>query len=251
VQTSRQADDRAYSGADLRTFATHDAQRRGSAAKAVGANLLYHGAAEWKRVASGSGPRPIIGKKPSAILIAPTDRSNSSSSAQIVRRVIAVNRRYLYRQRDISDGLGDVDFPISYIASDNVLGGRMAARALAKAMATKASPTSPNVKPCVSHPDRAGGFQAGDEDHPNIQVNRTQFNEDDANKAAAQLQAVYRPRAGLAGVFGPSCSPNRNGKRHKQAAILVLSRSPALTRRSRSSGLLKTAPSNSRSPSTR
>ena len=34
-------------------------------------------------------------------------------------------------------GAGDADFPISYVASDNVLGGRMAARALAKAIGEK------------------------------------------------------------------------------------------------------------------
>src|ERR1700758_5657287 len=38
--------------------------------------------------------------------------------------------------------------------------------------------------------------------YPNITVLETQFNEDDANKAAAQLQAVYARNPDLAGVFG-------------------------------------------------
>ena len=41
--------------------------------------------------------------------------------------------------------------------------------------------------------------------YPNIQVLKTQFNDDDANKAAAQLQAVART-PDLAGVFGATFS---------------------------------------------
>ena len=35
------------------------------------------------------------------------------------------------------DGAGDGDFPLSYIASDNVLGGQIAARALAEAIGAR------------------------------------------------------------------------------------------------------------------
>ena len=38
--------------------------------------------------------------------------------------------------------------------------------------------------------------------HSNITVLETQFNEDDANKAASQFQSVYARNSDLAGVFG-------------------------------------------------
>ena len=40
------------------------------------------------------------------------------------------------------------------------------------------------------------------ENFPNIEVLETQFNDNDANKAASQLQAVFARNADLAGVFG-------------------------------------------------
>ena len=100
-------------------------------------------------------------------------------------------------------GSGDADFPISYVASDNVLGGRMAARALAKAIGDKGKVYVSNVKPGVSTTDqREEGFKLEMKNHPNIEVLETQFNDDDANKAAAQVQAVMGRVPDLAGVFG-------------------------------------------------
>lgn len=40
------------------------------------------------------------------------------------------------------------------------------------------------------------------EKHPDIRVLSTQFNDDDANKAASQLQAILARNPDLAGVFG-------------------------------------------------
>ena len=57
-------------------------------------------------------------------------------------------------------GSGDADFPISYVASDNVLGGRMAARALAQAIGEKGKVYVSNVKPGISTTDqREEGFK--------------------------------------------------------------------------------------------
>jgi ribose transport system substrate-binding protein len=102
------------------------------------------------------------------------------------------------------DGAGDGDFPLSYIASDNVLGGRMAARALAQALGGKGKVYVSNVKPGISTTDqREEGFKLEMQAHyPEIEVLETQYNDDDANKAAAQLQAVLARTPDLAGLFG-------------------------------------------------
>src|SRR5690606_28947292 len=102
------------------------------------------------------------------------------------------------------DGSGDGDFPLSYIASDNILGGRMAARALAEAIGGTGSVYVSNVKPGISTTDqREEGFKLEMAEHyPDITVLETQYNDDDANKAASQFEAVFARNPDLAGVFG-------------------------------------------------
>ena len=79
----------------------------------------------------------------------------------------------------------------------------MAARALAKAIGEKGKVYVSNVKPGISTTDqREQGFKEEIKKFPGIQLLDTQFNDDDANKAAAQLQAVLGRVPDLAGVFG-------------------------------------------------
>ena len=99
---------------------------------------------------------------------------------------------------------GPVKFPISYIGSDNVEGGRISARGLAKAIGDKGTvyinSTNPNVS---SVQGREEGFK--DEmakNHPNIKVLGPDYNLDDANKATQQTAAVIEQNPDLAGVFG-------------------------------------------------
>ena len=99
--------------------------------------------------------------------------------------------------------MGDGDFPISYVASDNVLGGVMAGNALANAIGKEGPVYVSNVKPGISTTDqREEGFKAAMANYPNITVLETQFNDDDANKASAQVNAVVARAPDLAGIFG-------------------------------------------------
>jgi ribose transport system substrate-binding protein len=92
---------------------------------------------------------------------------------------------------------------LAYIASDNILGGQIAARALAKAVGEKGKVYVSNVKPGISTTDqREQGFKSEMANYPNITVLETQFNDNDANKAASQLQAVFARNSDLVGVFG-------------------------------------------------
>jgi ribose transport system substrate-binding protein len=107
------------------------------------------------------------------------------------------------------------------VASDNVLGGRMAARALAKAIGEKGKVYISNVKPGISTTDqREEGFKLEIATWKDIEVLETQFNDDDANKAASQFQAVLGRVPDLAGVFGAnlfSAAGAANGA--KQAGV--------------------------------
>ena len=99
---------------------------------------------------------------------------------------------------------GPVKFPISYIGSDNVEGGRISARGLAKAIGGKGTVYINSTNPNVSSVEgREKGFkEVMAKEFPNIKVLGPDYNLDDANKAAQQTAAVIEREPNLAGVFG-------------------------------------------------
>lgn len=176
-----------------------------AAAKAVGAELIYQGAAEWNVALQVPIIDAIIARKPAAILIAPNDKNQL---VQPLKKAFDAGIAVVCVDTFIGNGVfqtgsGAADFPISYVASDNVLGGRMAARALAKAIGEKGKVYVANTIPNVSTTDqREEGFKAEMKNYKNIEVLETQFNGDDANKSAAQAQAMIGRVPDLAGIFG-------------------------------------------------
>ena len=188
-----------------------------AAAKAVGAELIYQGAAEWNVSLQVPVLDAVIAKKPDAIMIAPTDKVQLVAPLKKAHDagipIVCVDT--FIGTGVFQTGSGDADFPIAYVASDNVLGGRMVARALAKAINEKGKVYVSNVKPGVSTTDqREEGFKDEMKKYSGVEVLETQFNDDDANKAAAQVQAVFGRVPDLAGVFGAnlfSASGTANG----------------------------------------
>lgn len=191
----------------LTTDAFYITMRRGAeaAAKAVGADLTFQGAPDFNPVTQSPVLDAVIARHPDALLIAPTDKAQMvqplKKAADAGIPVITVDT--FIGTGDYGTGKGNADFPLSYIASDNVLGGKMAARALAKAIGDKGKVYVSNVKPGISTTDqREEGFKEEMKSHPGIKVLDTQFNDDDANKAASQVQSVFARNSDLDGVFG-------------------------------------------------
>lgn len=191
----------------LTTDAFYITMRKGAqaAADALGDTLVFQGAPDFNPVTQVPVLEAVIARHPDAIMIAPTDKVQlveplrKADKAGIA--VIAVDT--FIGDGKYQTGAGNVDFPWSYVASDNVAGGEIAARALAKAIGDKGKVYVSNVKPGVSTTDqREEGFKAELKKHPGITVLQTQFNDDDANKAASQLQSVLARNPDLAGVFG-------------------------------------------------
>lgn len=192
----------------LTTDAFYITMRKGAqaAADALGVNLVFQGAPDFNPVTQVPVLDAVIARHPDAILIAPTDKTQliqplkKAFDAGIP--VITVDT--FIGTGHYQTGAGDADFPLSYIASDNVLGGEIAARALAKAIGGEGKVYVSNVKPGISTTDqREEGFkEAMKAEFPKITVLETQFNEDDANKAASQLQGVLARNSDLKGVFG-------------------------------------------------
>lgn len=99
---------------------------------------------------------------------------------------------------------GPVTFPIAYIGSDNVEGGRISARGLAEAIGGEGvvyiNSTNPNVS---SVEGREQGFaEVMASEFPNIKVIGPDYNLDDLNKAQQQTSAVIEQNPDLKGVFG-------------------------------------------------
>jgi len=192
----------------LTTDAFYITMNRGAqaAADAFGTNVAFQGAEEFDPVLQTPVLDAVIARGPDAILIAPTD---STQMIEPLRRaneagipVITVDT--FIDDGQYQDGAGDGDFPISYIASDNVAGGRMAARFVANEIGGEGKVYVSNVRPGISTTDqREEGFKAEmAENYPDIEVLETQYNENDASLAASQFNAVLARNPDIAGVFG-------------------------------------------------
>ena len=192
----------------LTTDAFYITMRKGAqaAADALGVELVFQGGPEFNPTVQVPVLDAVIARQPDAILIAPTDttqlveplrRAHDAGIPVITVDTFIGNGQY-------QTGAGEADFPLSYIASDNILGGRMAARALASAIGETGKVYVSNVNPGISTTDqREEGFKLEmSENFPDIEVLETQFNENDANNAASQLQAMFARNSDLKGVFG-------------------------------------------------
>ncbi|KAF0172193.1 MAG: simple sugar transport system substrate-binding protein [Rhodobacteraceae bacterium] len=192
----------------LTTDAFYITMQKGAqaAADALGVELVFQGAPDFNPVTQVPVLDAVIARAPDAILIAPTDTVQLIEPLKKAHDagipVITVDT--FIGSGVYQTGAGDGDFPLSYIASDNVLGGRMAARALANAIGGEGKVYVSNVKPGISTTDqREAGFKAEmAENFPNVTVLETQFNDNDANKAASQLQGVFARDSDVKGVFG-------------------------------------------------
>lgn len=177
-----------------------------AAAKALGIKVDFQGAEDFNPTLQIPVLDAVIARQPSAIVIAPTD---TTQLIEPLRRATEQGIAVVTVDTFIDDGAyqngaGDGDFPMSYIASDNVAGGRMAAAAMGEALGGKGAVYVSNVRPGISTTDqREEGFKLEmQERFPDINVLDTQYNENDASTAASQLQAVLAREPNLAGVFG-------------------------------------------------
>lgn len=177
-----------------------------AAAKALGIKVDFQGAEDFNPTLQVPVLDAVIARQPDAIVIAPTDTTQLIEPLRRAteRGVAVITVDTFIDDGKYQDGSGDGDFPMSYIASDNVAGGRMAAAAMAESMGGKGSVYVSNVRPGISTTDqREEGFKLEmAENFPDIKVLDTQYNENDASTAAGQLQAVLAREPDLGGVFG-------------------------------------------------
>jgi ribose transport system substrate-binding protein len=177
-----------------------------AAAEALGITVDFQGAPNFNPVEQIPVLDAVIASAPSAILIAPTDKVQLVEPLRkaVDAGIPVVTVDTFIDDGSYQDGTGDGDFPMSYIASDNVAGGKIAARAMCEAIGNAGSVYVSNVSPGISTTDqREEGFKAGiAEICPDVTVLETQYNDNDSATAASQFQAVLASNPDVAGVFG-------------------------------------------------
>jgi len=175
------------------------------AANALGVNFIYQGARDWDAAQQVPVLDAVIARKPDAILIAPNDVQQLIAPLRVAHDlgIIVITLDTFIDDGKYQTGSGSGDFPLSYVASDNVLGGRIAARGLADAIGGKGLVFVASAEPFISTTEqREEGFKLEMQNYPDIEVLETQFSETNTSKAAAQLEAVLARNPDLAGVFG-------------------------------------------------
>lgn len=176
-----------------------------AAAEALGITVEFQGAEEFDPVLQTPVLDAVIARQPDAILIAPTDATQMIEPLRRAHEagipVFTVDT--FIDDGNYQDGEGPGDFPISYIASDNIEGGRMAARFMAEAIGGDGKVYISNVRPGISTTDqREQGFREQIAEYPDIELLETQYNENDASLVASQFQAVLARNPDVNGVFG-------------------------------------------------
>ena len=192
----------------LTTDAFYITMRKGAeaAAEQMGVEFSFQGAPNFNPTEQIPVLEAVIAQGPDAILIAPTDKTQLIAPLQqaVDAGILVLTVDTFIDDGSYQDGAGAGDFPLSLISSDNVLGGRMAGRALCDAIGGSGKVYVSNVNPGISTTDqREEGFKLEmAESCPGAEVLDTQFNENDSAIAASQLQGVLAREPDLAGVFG-------------------------------------------------
>ena len=137
------------------------------------------------------------------IITAPTDKDQMVGPLQAA---VDAGIKVITVDTFLGDGdyvNGPVTFPISYIGSDNVEGGRISARGLAEAIGGKGNVYINRPTPTSARSKVAPSASTGDGERVSRdQGGRARRNLDDMNTAVQQTAAVLQRVPDLAGVFG-------------------------------------------------
>ena len=163
-------------------------------AQKQGVDLDFQGPDQFDATLQTPIVNGVLAKKPDAILIAPTDAKAMyvpiKQAADAGIKIVLVDTT-----------LEQADLAVSQIASDNVGGGRAAAKALAEAMGGSGAVFVNNTKPGISTTDqRAQGFE---EEAKTLGLEYTgmEYNQDQPDKAAAITKAQLAKNPELKGIF--------------------------------------------------
>ena len=165
------------------------------AAKAAGATLDFQGPDQFDAAQQTPIVNAVQAKKPDAVLIAPTD----TQALYAPIKALADNGSKVVL---VDTTLDKPDMAVSQIASDNLAGGKQAAKTLLELTGSKGKYLVINVKPGISTTDARGkGFEEGLQGKPGVEYLGQQYNNDDPAKASSIVTSTLAKHPDLAGIF--------------------------------------------------
>ncbi len=174
-----------------------------AAADELGVNLIVDGPADWDAVLQTSIVDALIARGVDAIIIAANDKQ---AMIEPLQRAHDAGIHILSVDTFIGDGdyeNGPVTFPLSYIGSDNVEGGRIACQAVIEAMGGSGSIYIQNTVPGVSTTDqREQGCVEIIEETDGVELAGVDYNDDNSGKAAEQTSAALQRDNSITGIYG-------------------------------------------------
>jgi ribose transport system substrate-binding protein len=164
-------------------------------AKKLGYQISVQGPADFSAPEQIPIVNAVTASKPAAVMIAPTDTHALIAPMQDMKKAgIKVIQ--------VDTTVADKSIAVASISSNNVQGGELAAKQLAKEVGGKGSVVVMNEEAGVSTTEaRIKGFMIGIKKYPNIQVLPTQFVGDNPSKASAAITSLYSAHQDLSGVF--------------------------------------------------
>lgn len=173
-------------------------------ADAMGAELVVDGPAQFDPVQQTPIVDALIARHVDALVIAATDKQAMIGPLQ---RANDAGIPVVSVDTFIGDGdyeNGPVTFPLSYIGSDNIEGGRIGCQALIDASGGAGSFYIQNVKPGISTTDQReqGCRQAFTDGGSQVNLVGVDYNDDSAANASQQTSAVLQRTPDLTGIFG-------------------------------------------------
>ena len=174
------------------------------AADLFGIDLIYDGSSEWSVVKQIAVLEKVIKQKPDVILISPTDSKKMIAPLKKAHEqgIKIITLDTYIDDGKYQDGRGEGDFPYAHISSDNVFGGRMAAKALAAAIGGSGTVYVVKGSPASTTEMREYGFKTEMRRYRDIKILKTLVCREDPKLAEAQLKQVYKEHPDLRGVFG-------------------------------------------------
>lgn len=162
----------------------------------LGINLTVTGGDSWAADVQTPVVNSVIAQGPDAVAVAPNDKTAMVAPLQqLVDEGITLVI--------VDTGLEDESMAAAVISSDNELGGKLAADSLAEQIGGTGTVFIMNVKSGISTTDlRAKGFlDQMAAAYPDIVVLETQYNDDDASKAASITTAQLAAHPEIVGIF--------------------------------------------------
>ena len=159
---------------------------------------------EWSVVKQTAVLEKVIKQKPDVILISPTDTKKMIAPLKKAHEqgIKIITLDTYIDDGKYQDGRGEGDFPYAHISSDNVFGGRMAAKALAAAIGGSGTVYVVKGSPASTTEMREYGFKTEMRRYRDIKILKTLVCREDPKLAEAQLKQVYKEHPDLRGVFG-------------------------------------------------